>query len=192
VVTINLADATEFQPGIGLPISSTDVSIRDQDGKEVPVGEAGELYVRGPQVMYGYWHREQETAQTFVDDWLRTGDVVQIDEQGHLHLIDRKKDMVVVSGFNVYPNEVEDILATHPGILEVAVVGVIDEHSGEAVKAFIVRKDPNLNKTDVIRFARENLTRYKVPKLIEFRDELPKSSIGKILRRALKDESVEQ
>lgn len=188
VVTINLTTVNEFQSGIGMPIPSTDVSIRDANGKEVPLGQEGELFVRGPQVMYGYWKREKETAETFVDGWLRTGDIVQMSEQGRLYLIDRKKDMIVVSGFNVYPNEVEDTLAAHPKILEVAVVGVNDEHSGETVKAYIVRKGKDLTKAEVIRFARENLTRYKVPKLIEFRDELPKSNVGKILRRELRDE----
>lgn len=188
IVSVNRTKIKEFKEGVGMPLPSTDISLRDEDGKEVPAGEAGELYVKGPQVMYGYWQRQSETDGVFTEDgWLRTGDVCRMDEIGRLYVVDRKKDMVVVSGFNVYPNEVEDVLAAHPGILEVAVVGVEDQHSGEVVKAFIVRKDPKLTKADIIRFARESLTRYKVPKLVEFRDELPKSNVGKILRRELRD-----
>ena len=188
IVTTNPTTLKEFKEGVGLPLPSTDISIRDKNGKELPIGEAGELYVKGPQVMYGYWHHKKETEGAFTEDgWLRTGDICRVDADGYVTVIDRKKDMIVISGFNVYPNEVEDVLANHPGILEVAVVGVEDQYSNEAVKAFVVKKDPNLTKAAIIRFAREYLTRYKIPKLVEFRDELPKSNIGKILRRKLRN-----
>ncbi|MGH8428615.1 MAG: AMP-binding protein [Gammaproteobacteria bacterium] len=189
VVTANPLTIKDYSSSIGLPLPSTDVSIRDDDGAEVPLGEAGELCVRGPQVMRGYWNRPDETAKVMTEDgFLRTGDIARIDEKGSLYIVDRKKDMIVVSGFNVYPNEVEDALALMPGIAEVAIVGVPDEHSNEVVKAFVVRKNPALTAEDIIAYAHENLTGYKVPKHVEFRKELPKSNVGKILRRALRDE----
>jgi len=189
-VCINPLDLKEFNHSIGLPISSTDISIRNDDGKEVPLGQAGELCVKGPQVMRGYWHRDEETAKAMTaDGYLRTGDVATVDPDGFVRIVDRKKDMILVSGFNVYPNEVEDVVAAHPGVLEVAAVGVPSEHSGEAVKVFVVRKDPALTKEALIHFCRENLTGYKVPHLVEFREELPKTNVGKILRRALRDDS---
>jgi long-chain acyl-CoA synthetase len=188
VVTINPPNLTHFKGSIGLPIPATDVSIRDEQGQELPLKQSGELWVKGPQVMVGYWRKPQETQLVLTEDgWLKTGDVVQMDEKGFIYLVDRKKDMIIVSGFNVYPNEVEDVIASHPGVLEVGVVGVPDNHSGEAVKAVIVKKDPALTEKDIITYCHQYLTRYKVPKIIEFRKELPKTNVGKILRRALRD-----
>ncbi|WP_153160508.1 long-chain-fatty-acid--CoA ligase [Zoogloea sp. 1C4] len=187
-VCINPLDLPEFNHSIGLPISSTDVSLRDDDGYEVSLGMPGELCVKGPQVMKGYYNRPEETARTFTHDgYLRTGDVATIDKQGFVRIVDRKKDMILVSGFNVYPNEVEDVVASHPGVMEVAALGVPDEHSGEAVKIFVVRKDASLNAEALIAHCRAGLTGYKVPRFVEFRDELPKSNVGKILRRVLRD-----
>jgi long-chain acyl-CoA synthetase len=186
-VTINPLDLPEYNGAIGLPLSSTEVSIRDDDGHEVELGAAGELCVRGPQVTRGYWQRPDETAQVFfADGFLRTGDVAVMDEKGYVRIVDRKKDMILVSGFNVYPNEVEAVAAMHPGVLEVAAVGVPDEHSGEAVKLFVVKKDPALTAETLIAHCRESLTRYKVPHHVEFRTDLPKTNVGKILRRALR------
>ncbi|MDY0013691.1 MAG: long-chain-fatty-acid--CoA ligase [Rhodocyclaceae bacterium] len=191
-VCINPMDLAEFNHSIGLPIPSTEVSIRDDQGRELALGQAGELCVRGPQVMEGYWNRPDETAKVMLaDGFLRTGDVAVMDGQGFVRLVDRKKDMILVSGFNVYPNEVEDVVASHPGVLEVAALGVPSEHSGEAVKIFVVRKDPALTEAEILAHCRENLTGYKVPHFVEFRDELPKTNVGKILRRALRDESDE-
>ncbi|CAG1002754.1 partial long-chain acyl-CoA synthetase, partial [Rhodocyclaceae bacterium] len=187
-VTINPLDLKEYNGAIGLPISSTEVSIRDEAGFEVPVGGSGELCVRGPQVMKGYWNRPEETARVLMaDGFLRTGDVAVMDEQGFVRIVDRKKDTILVSGFNVYPNEVEAIVAMHPGVLEVAAIGLPDERSGEAVKIFVVRKDPGLTAEALIAHCRENLTAYKIPHRVEFRTELPKTNVGKILRRALRD-----
>jgi long-chain acyl-CoA synthetase len=160
-------------------------------GNDLPLGKAGELCVRGPQVMRGYWQKPEETALVIdKDGWLRTGDIAQMDERGFLYLLDRKKDMIIVSGFNVYPNEVEEIIASHPGVREVAVIGVPSEKTGEMVKAFVVKKDPKLTAEDLINYCRGQLTAYKVPKQIEFRDHLPKSNVGKVLRRALRDEAT--
>ncbi len=187
-VCINPLDLPEFNHSIGLPISSTDVSLRDDEGYEVPLGMPGELCVKGPQVMKGYYQRPEDTTRAFTHDgFLRTGDVAIIDEAGFVRIVDRKKDMILVSGFNVYPNEVEDVVASHPGVLEVAALGAPDEHSGEAVKIFVVRKDPKLTAEALIAHCREGLTGYKVPRFVEFRDELPKSNVGKILRRVLRD-----
>ena len=178
-----------FTGSIGLPIPSTDISIRNDAGEELAIGEVGEICVRGPQVMAGYWQRPDETQKTMLPhDWLRTGDIGRIDEAGFVFIEDRKKDMILVSGFNVYPNEVEEVVATTPGVLEVAAVAQADEHSGEVVAVFVVRKDPNLTAQQVIDHARTELTGYKVPKHVYFRDELPKTNVGKILRRALRDE----
>ncbi|MBB6186890.1 long-chain-fatty-acid--CoA ligase [Rhodanobacter sp. MP7CTX1] len=190
VATINpLVDGARFSGSIGLPIPSTDISIQDDDGKQLALGEVGEICIHGPQVMKGYWNQPVETSKVLSSDgWLRTGDIGRIDEMGLVYIVDRKKDMILVSGFNVYPNEVEDIVMQHPGVLEVAAIGVPDEHSGEVVKLFVVRKDPNLTEEALRQFTRENLTGYKRPKLIEFRDALPKSNVGKILRRELRDE----
>jgi len=174
-----------------LPIPATDIAVRDADGNDLPPGEVGELCVKGPQVMKGYWNNPEETAEVLDENgWLYTGDIVRMDERGFVYIVDRKKDMVVVSGFNVYPNEVEEILVTHPGVKEAAVVGVQSERTGEALKAYVVRSDANLTREALIAHCREYLTKYKVPKLIEFRDELPKTNVGKILRRHLREEHV--
>ncbi|MBK8337324.1 MAG: long-chain-fatty-acid--CoA ligase [Sterolibacteriaceae bacterium] len=187
--TMNPMTLTEYNGSIGLPVPGTEVTIRDDDGKDLPLGQAGELCVRGPQVMKGYYNRPDETAKVLMaDGFLRTGDVAVIDEQGFVRIVDRKKDMILVSGFNVYPNEVEAVVAMHPGVLEVAAIGVPDEKSGEAVKVFIVRKDPSLTADAVLAHCRENMTGYKIPRFVEFREELPKTNVGKILRRALRDE----
>jgi long-chain acyl-CoA synthetase len=178
----------EFSGAIGLPLSSTNVSIRDDDGKELGVGEIGEICIKGPQVMEGYWHRPDETAKVMLPGgWLRTGDIGRIDDRGYVFIEDRKKDMINVSGFNVYPNEVENVVVELEGILEAAAIGVPDEHSGEVVKIFAVRKHDGVTEQDVLDHCRENLTNYKRPKSVEFRDELPKTNVGKILRRALRD-----
>ena len=188
-VCINPLDLAAYNGSIGLPIPSTDVAIWSEESQPLPIGEIGELMVRGPQVMKGYWNRPNETANVLdAEGWLHTGDIARMDESGYVYIVDRKKDMILVSGFNVYPNEVEDTVMQHPGVAEVAAVGLPDEHSGEVVKLFVVRKDPNLTIEDLKAFCRENLTGYKRPKLIEFRDALPKSNVGKILRRELRDE----
>jgi long-chain acyl-CoA synthetase len=188
VVSANPLNIKQFNGSIGLPLPSTDIQIIDDAGQVLGAGEIGEICVRGPQVMREYWQRPGETKGVLsADGWLSTGDIGRIDQQGFLFIEDRKKDMIVVSGFKVFPNEVEDIVSTHPGILEAAVIGVHDEESGERVKLFVVKKDPALTEADVSAFCRENLTGYKRPKIIEFRDELPKSNVGKILRRMLKD-----
>ncbi|HDS3847773.1 AMP-binding protein [Legionella pneumophila] len=192
-VTINPMYLEGYNGSIGLPLPSTDVSIRDESGKEVPIGTSGELCIKGPQVMPGYWKRPDETALVFTKDgFLKTGDIARMDEEGFIYLVDRKKDMIVVSGFNVYPNEVEQIIGMHPGVLEVGVVGIVDEESGERVKACIVRKDSTLTAEQIINHCKEHLTAYKIPKVVEFFDELPKTNVGKILRRALKDQEKEQ
>ena len=188
--TMNPPDLAEYNGTIGLPVPSTEVEIRADDGRELPLGEVGELFVRGPQVMKGYWNRPEETAKVLgADGYLATGDMGKIEPGGFVRLVDRKKDMILVSGFNVYPNEVEDVAAHHPGVLEVAAIGVPSERSGEAVKLFVVKKDPALRAEDLIAYCRESLAGYKVPKFVEFRDELPKSNVGKVLRRALKEEA---
>jgi long-chain acyl-CoA synthetase len=190
VVCCNPIDGRDKVGTIGLPVPSTDICFLDDDGKEVKLGEPGELCVMGPQVMKGYWNREDETAKVIdKKGWLHTGDIACIDKEGYVKIVDRKKDMILVSGFNVYPNEVEDAIASHPGVLEVAAVGVPDTHSGEVVKAVIVKKDPSLTDKQVIEHAKKSLTNYKVPKIVEFRTELPKTNVGKILRRALRDAS---
>jgi long-chain acyl-CoA synthetase len=188
-LTCNRADIEQFSGTIGLPVPSTYLSIRDDDGNEVPLGEAGEICAKGPQVMAGYWNRPDETANVMTaDGYFRTGDIGVMDAQGYTKIVDRKKDMILVSGFNVYPNEIEEVIASHPGVLECAVIGVEDARSGEAVKAFIVKKDPNLSADEVIKYCGTQLTAYKVPKQIEFRTDLPKTNVGKILRRELRDE----
>ncbi|MGJ4933802.1 long-chain fatty acid--CoA ligase [Bradyrhizobium sp. SZCCHNRI1009] len=189
VLTCNVPTSTEFTGTIGLPLPSTWLSIRDDDGNEVPLGQPGEICAKGPQVMAGYWNRPDETAKVMTaDGFFRTGDVGVMATDGSVKIVDRKKDMILVSGFNVYPNEVEEVIATHPGVLETAVIGLPDEKTGEVVKAFVVKKDPNLTSEDIIKHCHEQLTNYKVPKQIEFRTELPKTNVGKILRRELRDE----
>jgi long-chain acyl-CoA synthetase len=187
--TINPFDIKEYTGAIGLPISSTEVELRDDSGKAVPLGQPGEICIRGPQVMSGYWNRPDETAKVIdKDGWFATGDIGVMDEKGMIRIVDRKKDMILVSGFNVYPNEIEGVVVMHDGVLECAAVGVPDEKSGEAVKLFVVRKDPSLTAEQVIKHCREHLTGYKVPRDVEFRTELPKTNVGKILRRELRDE----
>ena len=186
-VCINPLNLKEYNGAIGLPVSSTEVSVQDDAGNILPQGETGELCVRGPQVMKGYWQRPDETAKVLSSDgWLKTGDVAQMDEQGYFRIVDRLKDMILVSGFNVFPNEIETVIAGHEGVLEVGVIGEPDEACGEIVKAVIVKKDPTLDEAAVIAHCREYLTGYKIPKIIEFRDELPKTKVGKILRRELR------
>jgi long-chain acyl-CoA synthetase len=190
VVCFNLKSQKEVYTGsVGVPVPSTEISIRDESGQEVPIGESGELCVRGPQVMKGYWGREDATAEVFYPDgFLRTGDIATVDEKGYVRIVDRAKDMILVSGFNVYPCEVEDVVTRHPGVLEAACIGVPDERSGERVKIFVVPK-PGKTATaeDIVAYCREHLTGYKVPREVEFRDELPKTNVGKILRRALRE-----
>ncbi len=187
VVCVNPPHAIQVGT-IGIPLPGTDVKIIDDDGNELPIGESGELCVKGPQVMKGYWQRPDATAETFTEDgWLKTGDVALIQEDGYLRIVDRIKDMILVSGFNVYPNEIEEVVCSHPDVVEAAAIGVPDEKSGEAVKVFIVTQNNQLTKDDIKAFCKEKLTGYKVPKYYEFRDELPKSAVGKILRRELRD-----
>ncbi|UVO38321.1 long-chain-fatty-acid--CoA ligase [Bradyrhizobium arachidis] len=189
-LTATLPTMTEFSGTIGLPVPSTYISIRDDDGNEVPIGEAGEICGKGPQVMAGYWNRPDETARVMTPDgFFRTGDIGVMSADGFTKIVDRKKDMIIVSGFNVYPNEVEAVISSHPGVLECAAIGVPDVKSTEAVKVFVVRADPQLTAEALVRFAGTLLTPYKVPKLIEFRSELPKSNVGKILRRELRNEA---
>lgn len=186
--TCNPTDSDAFSGTIGLPLPSTDIAIRDDDGADVPLGQAGEICIRGPQVMAGYWNRPDETAKVMTaDGFFKSGDIGVMDARGYTKIVDRKKDMILVSGFNVYPNEVEGVAAECPGVLEVAAVGVPDEHSGEVVKLYVVRKDPALTEAELIAFCKERLTGYKRPKFVEFRSELPKTNVGKILRRELRD-----
>ena len=189
VVTANRCDISDFTGTIGLPLPSTEIRILDEAGKEVPFGTAGEIGVRGPQVMAGYWQRDDETAKVMTaDGFFKTGDIGIMDEQGYTRIVDRKKDMILVSGFNVYPNEIEGVVAAHPGVLEVACVGVPDKNSGEAVKLYIVKKDAALTSEELMAYCKEQFTGYKRPKYIEFRETLPKTNVGKILRRELRDE----
>jgi long-chain acyl-CoA synthetase len=187
--TANPLDITEYTGSIGVAMPSTDIVLRDDNGQEVALGQAGEICIRGPQVMKGYWQRPDETAKVLgADGFLRTGDVAIMDAKGYIRIVDRKKDMILVSGFNVYPNEIEQVVSTHPGVLECAAIGVPDEHSGEVPKVFVVKKDPQLTEQDVLEHCKKELTGYKRPKYVEFRTELPKTNVGKILRRALRDE----
>jgi long-chain acyl-CoA synthetase len=188
VATANRSDTDKFTGTIGLPVPGTEIAILDDDGKHLPVGSTGEIAIRGPQVMAGYWNRPDETAKVMTPDgFFRTGDIGIMDADGYTRIVDRKKDMILVSGFNVYPNEVEAVVAGHPGVLECAAVGVPDQASGEAVKLFVVKKDPALTERDVMDYCKEHLTGYKKPKYIEFRTDLPKTNVGKILRRELRD-----
>lgn len=192
-VCINPPDLKEYNGSIGLPLPSTEVAVWSEDNRPLPPGQPGELCVRGPQVMRGYWNRPDETAKVLdANGWLRTGDIARMDERGFFYIVDRKKDMILVSGFNVYPNEIEDVVAQHPGVLEVAAVGMPDEHSGEVVKLFVVKKDPALTEEALKQYCHDELTGYKRPKYIEFRDSLPKSNVGKILRRELRDEEAKK
>jgi long-chain acyl-CoA synthetase len=187
--TCNRADVSGFTGNIGLPIPSTEIAILDDDGQPVPLGQPGEIAIRGPQVMVGYWNRPDETAMVMTPDgFFKSGDVGVMDEHGYTKIVDRKKDMILVSGFNVYPNEIEGVVAAHPGVLECACIGVPDSNSGEAVKLFVVRKDPALTSEQLMSYCKEQFTAYKKPKYIEFRDDLPKTNVGKILRRELRDE----
>jgi long-chain acyl-CoA synthetase len=187
VATMNRVDITDFTGTIGMPVPSTDIAIRDDSGNDLPYGTPGEICIRGPQVMVGYWNRPDETAKVMTPDgFFKSGDIGVMDERGYIRIVDRKKDMILVSGFNVYPNEIEQIVSLHPGVLECAAVGVPDEKSGEAVKLFVVKKDPTLAEADIAAYCRDNFTAYKRPKHMEFRDELPKSNVGKILRRELR------
>lgn len=187
VISANPLDKAEFNGTIGLPMPSTEIAIRDDDGNDLPLGEIGEICVRGPQVMPGYWNRPEETARTIMaDGFFRTGDMGFMDERGYTKIVDRKKDMIIVSGFNVYPNEIEEVVSEHPGIVESAAIGIASEHSGEVVKLFVVRRDPNLTVEEIKAFCAERLTNYKRPREIEFRDSLPKTNVGKILRRELR------
>jgi long-chain acyl-CoA synthetase len=187
VATANRVRNADFTGTIGLPIPSTDIAIRDEDGKDLPLGEVGEICIRGPQVMAGYWRRPDETASALTEDgFFRSGDMGFMNAEGFVKIVDRKKDMILVSGFNVYPNELEEVVALHPGVLEVAAIGVPDEHSGEAPKLFVVRRDASLTEAELMEYCRKNFTGYKRPRHIEFRDSLPKSPVGKILRRELR------
>jgi len=187
VVTSNRLDLKEFTGTIGVPVPSTEIAIRDDMGNDVPFGEPGEICIRGPQVMAGYWNRPEETANVMTTDgFFKSGDIGVMNERGQVRIVDRKKDMILVSGFNVYPNEIEQVVCMHPGVLECAAVGVVDEKSGEAVKLFVVRRDPTLTEEDLADYCKENFTGYKRPKYIDFRDELPKSNVGKVLRRELR------
>jgi long-chain acyl-CoA synthetase len=189
VATANRTDTDKFTGTIGLPVPSTEIAILDDGGSKLPPGQVGEIAIRGPQVMAGYWNRPDETAKVMTaDGFFRSGDIGVMDGDGYTKIVDRKKDMILVSGFNVYPNEVEGVVAGHPGVLECAVVGVPDDNSGEAVKLFVVKKDPALTEKELMEFCKEQLTGYKKPKYIEFRADLPKTNVGKILRRELRDE----
>jgi long-chain acyl-CoA synthetase len=188
---INPVTLAEYNGAIGLPIPSTDARIIDEEGNEVPTGNPGELCIKGPQVMKEYWQRPEETAKVLsADGWLRTGDIARMDEAGYFYIVDRKKDMILVSGFNVYPNEIEGVMVAMPGVLEAAAIGVPDEHSGEAVKLFVVRKDPSLTEAQVKEYAHGSLTGYKRPRHVEFVTELPKTNVGKILHRELREREL--
>ena len=187
VATSNRLDLEEFSGTIGVPVPSTEIAIRDDDGNDVPTGSPGEICIRGPQVMAGYWNRPDETAKVMTpDDYFKSGDGGITDERGYVRIVDRKKDMILVSGFNVYPNEIEQVVSLHPGVLECAAIGIPDDKSGEAVKLFVVKNDSTISEDDLLSYCRDNFTAYKRPKVIEFRDELPKSNVGKILRRELR------
>lgn len=189
LVTGNPYDLKRYSGSIGLPVPSTDVRLVDENGVDVADGEAGELLVKGPQVMLGYWQRPEATDEVLKDGWLSTGDIATVDNDGFLHIVDRKKDMILVSGFNVYPNEIEEVVSQHPKVLEVAAIGVPSQSTGEKVKICVVRRDPSLTAEELLDHCRHNLTGYKMPKIVEFRDELPKSNVGKILRRELREEA---
>jgi len=188
VVTVNPIDGTARAGSIGIPIPSTDVRIVDENGKVLPAGDIGELQVKGPQVMKGYYNKYVETENVLQDGWLSTGDIASMDEDGYFRIVDRKKDMILVSGFNVYPNEIEDVVAAHPKVAEVAAIGIPSEKSGEAVMLYVVKSDNSCTEAEITDYCRTELTGYKIPRAIEFRKELPKTNVGKILRRVLKEE----
>ena len=187
LVTITPCDVQVFNGSIGLPAPSTDIMLADDDGNEVAQGESGELWVKGPQVMKGYYNRPDATAEVMHGEWFATGDIARMDEEGYFFIVDRKKDMIIVSGFNVFPNEIEEVAAMNEKVLECAVIGVPHEASGEIVKLVVVKKDDSLTADEIKKHCKEHLTGYKVPKIVEFRDDLPKSNVGKILRRLLKE-----
>jgi long-chain acyl-CoA synthetase len=187
IVCANPLDSKTFSESVGVPLPSTEISIRDEDGEPLGLDAVGEICVRGPQVMKGYWNSPEATAEVMLDDgWLKTGDIGRMDEKGFVFIEDRKKDMIKVSGFNVYPNELENVASLHPGVMEAAAIGVPDEETGEAIRLFIVRKDAALTETDLRGFLRSQLTGYKIPRDVVFRDDLPKSNVGKVLRRELR------
>jgi long-chain acyl-CoA synthetase len=190
VTHVNPLGHTPRKGSIGVPVLGTDAIIADDNGIALPTGERGELLVRGPQVMAGYWQRPDETAKTVKNGWLWTGDIARMDEDGYFYIVDRKKDMILVSGFNVYPNEIEDVISLHPKVLEAAVVGLPDNTSGEIVRAFVVPKDPSLTVEELRDWCRDQLTGYKRPRSFELRQSLPKTNVGKILRRELRDEAI--
>jgi long-chain acyl-CoA synthetase len=190
VATFNPPASSEFSGSIGIPLPATEVAILDDDGKEVALGEQGEISIRGPQVMKGYWNRPDETTKSMTaDGFFRTGDIGVMNDRGFIKIVDRKKDMILVSGFNVYPAEIEEVVAKHPKVLEVAAIGVPDEKSGEVPKLFVVKKDPSLTTEELLAYAKDNLTGYKRPRYVEFMDELPKSNVGKILRKDLRNKA---
>jgi long-chain acyl-CoA synthetase len=190
LVSVNPYDIRYHSGSIGLPVPSTDIMLVDDEGNEVAEGEPGELCIKGPQVMLGYWQRPDATDEVLKNGWLRSGDIVTVDQEGFIRIVDRKKDMILVSGFNVYPNEIEDVLMLHPKVREAAAIGVPNDVAGETVKICVVKKDPSLTKEELIAHCKKNLTGYKVPKIVEFRDELPKTNVGKILRRELREEAI--
>jgi long-chain acyl-CoA synthetase len=187
VVTVNPPQLEAYKGSIGMPLPSTDIRLMDEDGNDVPMGEPGEMWVKGPQVMQGYLNRPEATNEILKDGWLATGDIAKADDMGYFYIVDRKKDMILVSGFNVFPNEIEEVAAMHEGVLEAAAIGIPHEVSGEVVRLFVVKKDPTLTEKDVIEHCKKHLTGYKVPKSIVFKDDLPKTNVGKILRRELRD-----
>ena len=192
MLTINPTNGTQVVGSIGLPVPMTELKIMDEKGKELPTGEIGELCAKGPQVMKGYWKRDEENKAAFFGDFFRTGDMARMDEKGFFYIVDRKKEMILVSGFNVYPNEVEEVLASHEKVLEAGVIGLPDEHSGEQVVAFVVKKDGSLTKDELSSHAKAQLTAYKCPQAFHFVDELPKTPVGKILRRAIKERALRE
>ena len=189
VVTINPLAKIKLG-SIGLPVPSCELKVINDDGHDLPMGDIGELCIKGPQVMKGYWQNDEATANIMSDGWLKTGDIARIDDEGYVTIVDRKKNMICVSGFNVYPSELEEVLASHPDVSQCAAIGVADKRSGEVIKIFVVSTNPELTEKDVIHFFRQNLTRYKIPKLVEFRDELPTTNVGKILHRQLREEEL--
>jgi long-chain acyl-CoA synthetase len=191
VLCCNPLDGNHKRGSIGIPVPSTEVAIFDEQGNQLPQGETGEICARGPQVMQGYWEKDNEGV-FFHNDWFRTGDIGLMDENGFFKIVDRKKDMIKVSGFNVFPNEIENVLASHPKILELAAIGVPDEKSGEVIKIFVVKKDQSLSESEILDYCHQNMTKYKIPKHVEFRKELPKSNVGKIIRRILKEEEAKK
>ena len=187
VATANRLDLPDFTGTIGLPLPSTEIEIRNEADQNVPIGDVGEICIRGPQVMPGYWNKPEETAQAISKDgFFRTGDIGRMSPEGLIKIVDRKKDMILVSGFNVFPNEIEEVVMSYPGVLECAAIGIPDAHSGEAVKLFVVRRDPDVTEAEIRAHCNDGLTNYKRPRIIEFRDELPKSNVGKILRKELR------